>query len=53
MIGGFMFNIQKLDDLPIKYSDRLWYALLDHVTVSRDETLTFTFKNGQTIRKEL
>ena len=53
IIECFMFEINALPDLPIDYSDRLWLSLIDCVTVTNDESIEFTFKNGAKITEML
>ena len=52
-IGGFMFELRELDELPIAFDERLWYGLVDHVTVYHDERLIFHFKDGSKIAEQL
>lgn len=52
-IGGFMFELRELDELPIAFDERLWYGLVDHVTVYHDEQLIFHFKDGSEIAEQL
>ena len=52
-IKCFMGEIERLGDLPIAFSDRLWMALIDKVIVNADETLVFVFKNGQKVTEEM
>lgn len=49
----FMTEIRIMPDLPITFSEKLWYAIIDHVTVYEDERLVFTFKNGKEITELL
>ena len=49
----FMFEISALPDLPVEFSDHLWNAMIDHVTVYHDDRVTFSFKNGREIIKTL
>ena len=52
-IGGFMFELRELDELPIEFDERLWHGLVDHVTVYHDERLVFHFKDGSEITEQL
>lgn len=52
-IGGFMFELRELDELPIDFDERLWHGLIDHVTVYNDERLVFHFKDGSEIAEQL
>ena len=48
-----MFEIPELDDLPIKFDEKLWNSVIDMVTVYEDERLMFKFKNGAEIEEQL
>lgn len=52
-IGGFMFELRELEELPIAFDEKLWNELVDHVTVYADERLVFRFKNGSEITEQL
>ena len=52
-IGGFMFELRELEELPIAFDEKLWNELVDHVTVYADERLFFRFKNGSEITEQL
>ena len=42
-----MFEIKSIDtSLPLEYTDRFWFNLIDRVTVYKDKRLVFRFKNG-------
>lgn len=49
----FITEIKTLPELPIVFSEDLWYGIIDHVTVYEDERLVFTFKNGAEIEELL
>lgn len=53
ILRSFMAEIQTAPDLPIEFSETLWNALIDHITVYEDESLVFTFKNGTEIKEML
>ena len=53
LIGGFMFEIMELQTLPIEFSESVWNAVIDHITVYADERIAFTFKSGTTIEERL
>ena len=53
IISGFMFEISELDDLSIKFDEKLWNSVIDMVTVYEDERLVFKFKNGAVIEEQL
>jgi len=52
-ISGFMFEVLELDELPIKFDEKLWNSVVDTVIVSEDESLVFKFKNGTEIEERL
>ena len=52
-IGGFMFELREMDELPIDFDEKLWNGLIDHVTVYHDERLVFHFKDGSEITEQL
>ncbi len=53
LISEFMSEISEMDTLPIQFDERLWTAVVDHVTVYEDERLVFTFKNGVEITEKM
>jgi hypothetical protein len=52
-IGGCLFALEELDLLEINFSETLWNAAVDHVTVYADERLEFCFKNGTAITVQM
>lgn len=52
-IGGFMFELRELDEIPISFDERLWHGLIDYVTVYHDERLVFHFKDESEITEQL
>jgi hypothetical protein len=52
-IGGCLFAISELDLLQITFSESLWNATVDHVTVYADERLVFCFKNGSEVQIQM
>ena len=36
-IGGMMFELGELDDLPLTFDEKLWQGTVDHVTIYADE----------------
>ncbi len=52
-VKQFIDIMGSADDLPGEFNANLWNGIIDHVTVNADETLDFTFINGQTIKEEL
>ena len=49
VLNRFLSEISKLDILPLSFSDALWHATVDHVTVHADGQLVFHFKNSARI----
>lgn len=41
-----LFALQELDLLQVQFSDALWNATVERVTVYADERLVFRFRNG-------
>ena len=52
-IGGMMFELGELDDLPLTFNEKLWQGTVDHVTVYADERVVFRFKDGKEIETRL
>ena len=52
-IGGMMFKLGELDDLPLTFDEKLWQGTVDHVTVYADERVVFRFKDGKEIETRL
>lgn len=52
-IGGLLFELTELKELPIAFDEKLWNAAIDHVTIYADERVTFHFKDGKDITKTL
>lgn len=42
--------MKKADDFLEKWSDEMWILLVESATVNRDNTITFTFINGQEVK---
>lgn len=42
--------MKKADDFLEEWSDEMWILLVESATVNRDNTITFTFINGQEVR---
>ena len=45
-VGNCLDALEKMDLLQIAFTDGLWNAVVDHVTVYADDHLVFYFKNG-------
>lgn len=52
-VSGFLFSLREQEVLPIEFDEKLWNAMVDHVTVHTDERLVFHFKNGTEIVEQL
>lgn len=52
-IGGLLFELTELQDLPILFNERLWNAAIDHITVFSDERVVFHFKDGKDVTRTL
>jgi len=48
-----MFELGKLDTLPIAFDEKLWQGTIDHVTVQADERVVFVFKDKAEITTTL
>ena len=49
VIGGMLFRLTELPDIPATFDDALWHTLVDHVTIHSDERIAFTFTDGTEI----
>lgn len=49
IIECFMFEISRVRELPVSFSDSLWNAMIDKVTLHADGRAVFNFKNGTEI----
>lgn len=52
-IGGMMFELGELTDLPLTFDEKLWNGTIDHVIVYADERVVFCFKDGKEITTRL
>lgn len=52
-ISGCLFALGELDLLQITFSESLWNATVDHVTIHADERLVFRFKNGANVTVQM
>ena len=48
-ISGCLFALQELDLLQVQFSDALWKATVERVTVYTDDRLVFQFRNAAEI----
>ena len=49
LIGGFMSEFAQRKELLTEFDEKLWIALVGHVTVFQDGRLVFSFKDGTEI----
>lgn len=52
-LSAFITVLEQQADIPIEFTDDLWLAAVDHVTIYADETVTFTFKSGIEITEQM
>ena len=52
-IGGMLFELTELEAPPIELDEKLWHAVVDHVTVYHDDRLVYSLKDGTEITVEL
>ena len=52
-IGGMLTELEELDTPPIEFDEKLWHAVVDHVTVYNDDRLVYSLKDGTEIMLEL
>ena len=52
-IGGMLFELTELEAPPIEFDEKLWHAVVDHVTVYHDDRLVYSLKDGTEITIEL
>lgn len=53
IIGGMIFELSELDDLPLTFDEILWQGTVDHVTVYAVERVVFRFKDGKDVMTRL
>lgn len=53
VLDRFIKDIRGMKALPIDFSDRLWNALVEKLTIYPDGTTEFLFKNGTTVIEKL
>ena len=49
IIEGFIKDIESRPLAIAEFDEKLWLAVIDQVTVERDATMTFRFKNGSEV----
>lgn len=52
-LNAFISTLEQQADIPMEFTDDLWIAAVDHVTVYANETVTFTFKSGVEITEQM
>ena len=52
-IGGMLFELTELEAPPIEFDEKLWHAVVDHVTVYNNDRLVYSLKDGTEITIEL
>lgn len=52
-IGGMLSKLTELEELPIEFDEKLWYATVDHITVYNDERLVYTLRDGSEVTVRL
>jgi len=46
ILEGFISDIEKRPLIITEFDENLWLAVIDRVTVGRDDTMVFSFRNG-------
>lgn len=52
-IGGMLTELEELEAPPIEFDEKLWHAVVDHVTVYNDDRLVYSMKDGSEITVRL
>ncbi len=52
-LGAFISTIAQQEQMPIAFTDDLWLATVERMTVYADETVVFTFKSGVEITEQM
>lgn len=50
ILDGMIESLRIAEHTVIGFDEKLWSGTVDHVTVNRDDTLTFTLRDGREIR---
>ena len=53
LVAGTGFELTELEAPPIEFDEKLWHAVVDHVTVYNDDRLVYSLKDGTEITVEL
>ena len=48
-IGGMLTELEELEAPPIEFDEKLWHAVVDHVTVYNNDRLVYSLKDGTEI----
>ncbi len=52
-LGAFIATIAQQEQMPIEFTNDLWLATVERMTVYADETVVFTFKSGVEIAEQM
>ena len=52
-IGDMLTELTELEAPLIEFDEKLWHAVVDHVTVYHDDRLVYSLKDGSEITVEL
>lgn len=53
LLRAFISTIHEQEQMPIEFTDDLWLATVDRMTVNADETVVLAFKNGTKITEQM
>lgn len=53
IFSGFLFELSKLDSLPLEFDTKLFHSLVDYATAYHDGRMVFTFRNGTEIETKI
>ena len=48
-----LFELTELEAPPVEFDEKLWHAVVDHVTVMSDDRLVYSLKDGTEITVRL
>jgi hypothetical protein len=51
--GGMLTELEKTPAPPIEFDEKLWHAVVDHITVYNDDRLVYSLKDGSEITVRL
>ncbi len=52
-LAGFMILLAEQEHTPVEFSEEIWLAMVDTMTVNSDESVVFKFKGGMEITEQL